>query len=99
MVETEIYCHGCDKYFRFDLDVTKNGNHVIKCPGCGHEHCRVIKNGRITSTCWDQRNGITVYYTAASTGTYSTGIYVGGGSSTTSASDNYPGAWTEWRSI
>ncbi len=99
MVETEIYCHGCDSYFRFDLDVTKNGNHVVKCPGCGHEHCRVIENGRITSTRWDQRNGITIRYSAATTGSYEFSIHCYSTGSTTTATDNYPGAWTEERAI
>ena len=64
MVGTEIYCHECEQYFRFELDASKNGNHVVECPGCGHEHCRVIVNGRITSTRWDQRNGMTYRYLA-----------------------------------
>jgi hypothetical protein len=99
MVETEIFCHGCNKYFRVDFDRNKNGNHVVKCPHCKHEHCRVIENGRITSTRWDQRNGVTWHY-VATTNTYSESTFVVyGSSSTTSASDNYPGAWTEWRSI
>jgi Zn finger protein HypA/HybF involved in hydrogenase expression len=61
MVETEIYCHGCGQYFRVDFDTNKKGNHVVKCPTCQHEHCRVIENGRITSTRWDRRNGSSYY--------------------------------------
>ena len=99
MVETEIYCHECDKYFRVDFDRNKNGNHVVECPTCGHEHCRVIRNGRITSTRWDRRNR-NIFIYVASTASYSLSIF---GqyptSSTTSADDNYVGSWTEWRSI
>src|ERR1700690_528754 len=56
----EIHCHNCDKYVQFTLDLSMNGNHVLKCPNCGHEHCRVVENGKITDTRWDQRNGVFV---------------------------------------
>lgn len=98
MVETEIYCHECNSYFRFDLDASKNGNHVVHCPRCGHEHCRVLENGRITSIRWDRRNGQTMQYSATTAG-YKASIHFYTGGSTTSATDNYPGAWTEWRSV
>lgn len=29
---------------------------VIECPKCGHEHCRVIENGRVTGQRFDSRN-------------------------------------------
>lgn len=38
------------------MDLSLNGNHVLKCPNCGHEHCRVVKDGVITDIRWDQRN-------------------------------------------
>ena len=98
MVETEIFCHGCDTFFRVNFDGTKNGNHVVKCPTCKHEHCRVIVDGRITSTRWDRQNGPSMHY-SASTSSYSATIFKTYGSSTTKADDNYPGAWTEWRSV
>jgi Zn finger protein HypA/HybF involved in hydrogenase expression len=66
-VKTEIYCHECDRYIRFSLDKSLNGNHVIKCPKCGHEHCRVIKDGEVTGERWDSRNGQTYYVSAYST--------------------------------
>lgn len=52
----ELHCHGCDQYVQFDLDLSLNGNHVLTCPKCGHEHCRVVRNGRITGDRWDSRN-------------------------------------------
>ena len=55
----EIHCHACDRYVQFNLDLGLDGNHVLKCPNCGHEHCRVVRNGRITRDRWDQRNGQT----------------------------------------
>jgi len=43
----ELHCHNCDRYVQFDIDPDMDGNFVIKCPNCGHEHCRVVKNGMI----------------------------------------------------
>ncbi|MCK5235982.1 MAG: hypothetical protein KAR06_03270 [Deltaproteobacteria bacterium] len=53
----ELHCHDCNQYVQFDMDMSLNGNHVLNCPNCGHEHCRVVKDGIITSERWDQRNG------------------------------------------
>lgn len=53
----EIYCHHCDRYVQFKIDMSLNGNHVLNCPNCGHEHCRVVKDGVITGDRWDSRNG------------------------------------------
>ena len=97
MVETEIYCHECDRYFRANFDASKDGNHVVNCPNCGHEHCRVIEEGKVTSVRWDRRN-MTFNY-AASTNAYTGSIYKYHGASTTSDTDSYLGSWTEWRSI
>jgi hypothetical protein len=60
---TEIDCHECGETIFADIDLGLNGNHVIVCP-CGHEHCRVVKNGRITSTRWDSRNSQVSWITA-----------------------------------
>lgn len=60
----ELYCHDCGKYVQFNLDLSLNGNHILNCPNCGHEHCRVVKNGKITDVRWDSRNfGNTPIYT------------------------------------
>ena len=64
----ELHCHACNQYVQFDIDIEQNGDHVIVCPNCGHEHCRVIKDGVITEARWDRRNGgyanfNTAYYT------------------------------------
>lgn len=56
----ELHCHNCGRYVQFTLDVSMNGNHVLNCPNCDHEHCRVVKDGRITDIRWDQRNGPTI---------------------------------------
>jgi len=76
----ELWCHECNQYVQFDIDVSLNGNHVIKCPVCGHEHCRVVKDGIITEVRWDSRNVnmqayntyMTTGMTSSSTSTYNT---------------------------
>jgi len=69
----ELHCHACDHYVQFSMDLAKDGNHVLECPNCGHEHCRVVKDGKITDIRWDQRNGptIQIYTTSSTTGTTS----------------------------
>jgi hypothetical protein len=80
----EIYCHECENYVQFNIDMSLNGNHVLKCPVCGHEHCRVVKNGEITEDRWDSRNDDGGTYTVSVTGYSQTSIY-----STSTASSVY----------
>ena len=54
----ELHCHVCGQYVQFTIDESLDGNHVLTCP-CGHEHCRVVRNGKITDIRWDSRNGPT----------------------------------------
>ena len=61
----ELHCHNCGKYVQFDIDLSLNGNHVLECPNCKHEHCRVVKNGIITGDRWGSRNGPTINITAS----------------------------------
>lgn len=65
----ELWCHDCRHYVQFDVDVSLNGNHVLECPNCGHEHCRVVENGVITDIRWAQRNGPTYQIVAGTTAT------------------------------
>ena len=89
----ELWCHECESYVQFPIDLSMDGNHVLNCPKCDHEHCRVVENGRITSTRWDSRNKThnIASYTLASSGTcitastYMTGWGI---TSTTSTSAN-----------
>lgn len=53
--KTDLHCHQCGKGFIALLDFGINGNHIIECPRCGHEHCRVIKDGVITGDRWSSR--------------------------------------------
>lgn len=49
---TEIHCHSCSKNFVAELDLDINGDHVIECAHCGHEHMRTVKDGKITEARW-----------------------------------------------
>lgn len=55
--KTDLHCHECSKTFVALLDYTINGNHVALCPYCGHEHFRVIKDGKITEERWNSSYG------------------------------------------
>lgn len=69
MEKQELHCHNCQNYVQFDIDLELNGNHVIICPKCKHEHCRVVEKGIITKDRWGQRNGNSnfVTYTVSNT--------------------------------
>lgn len=81
----ELWCHDCERYVQFTLDLSLNGNHVLNCPNCGHEHCRVVKDGKITDIRWDSRNGPNIpaigNLSSSVTSTY-TNYSASGGSST-----------------
>jgi hypothetical protein len=55
---TELHCHECNGYIKFALDKGKDGLHTLICPKCGHEHCRIVKNGVVTGDRWDSRNKV-----------------------------------------
>ena len=71
----ELHCHACDRYVQFNMDLSLNGNHVLKCPNCGHEHCRVVTDGKITADRWDSRNGSAIYISANTATTSNTSIF------------------------
>lgn len=52
----ELHCHECNKYVRFVLDVEIDGNYTIICPNCGHEHLRIVEDGKVTDKRWGSRN-------------------------------------------
>lgn len=56
-VKTSLHCHECGKDFVALLDYSLDGNHVVQCAHCGHEHCRVITKGKITEDRWSSRYG------------------------------------------
>ena len=51
----ELCCTNCGKYLIFKTKPEKNGNVIIVCDYCGHQHCRVVHNGRVTGDRWDRR--------------------------------------------
>ena len=53
---TELHCHDCDGYIKFALDKGKSGEHIVICPKCKHQHCRVIKDGKVLGDRWASRN-------------------------------------------
>lgn len=55
-VRTDMNCTECGKNFIAQLDFALDGNHVVECPYCAHEHCRVITNGRVTGDRWESRH-------------------------------------------
>ena len=55
-VRTDMDCHECSNTFIARLDFGIDGNHIVECPYCGHEHCRVIEEGRITEERWSSRH-------------------------------------------
>jgi ribosomal protein S27AE len=57
VTRTDMSCTECGKGFIAELDFSLNGNHIIECPRCGHEHCRVIRDGSITEERWSSKNG------------------------------------------
>lgn len=93
MTRQELHCHGCDRYVQFDMDLSLNGNHVFNCPNCGHEHCRVVENGKITGDRWDVRHGgmatIWISTTTATTSATSTWDTYTGGSGGTATTDTF----------
>jgi len=45
----EFWCSGgCSGYFRTKLRTNIDGDYIIVCPECGHEHFRIIRKGQIT---------------------------------------------------
>lgn len=55
-VRTDLHCTECRKGFVAQLDHSIEGNHIVECPHCGHEHCRVIEGGKVTDDRWSSRH-------------------------------------------
>jgi DNA-directed RNA polymerase subunit RPC12/RpoP len=47
-IRTDLYCTECKKNFVAKFDTIEDGNHIIVCPWCGHQHCRVVRKGVVT---------------------------------------------------
>lgn len=53
--QIEFYCGMCQHYTYVNLMLLE-GEHVMSCPNCGHEHYRHVKEGQITETRWNGKN-------------------------------------------
>lgn len=47
----EFYCSECQHYTYVNLCLLE-GEHVMACPNCGHEHYRHVTDGKITEKRW-----------------------------------------------
>lgn len=54
---THMDCHHCGKSFIALIDFSLDGNHIIECAHCGHEHYRKIQKGVVTEERWGSANG------------------------------------------
>ena len=94
----EIFCHNCEKWVQFDIDTSLDGNHVLECPNCGHEHCRVVKNGVITGDRWDSRNGPTFKVLSSTVTTTTVSSYSSYIANTTDSTNKFASyaLWDSW---
>ena len=53
--EESLYCSNCGRMLYFIRKEWKNGNIIIVCDYCGHQHCRRVENGEVTGDRWDAR--------------------------------------------
>lgn len=67
IVRTEIYCHECGNYVQFALNLGISGRHTLNCPICGHEHYRVVRDGRVSEERWQSSSQLPIVQ--VSTGT------------------------------
>jgi len=72
MEKQELYCHGCDRYVQFEIDMELEGRHMLECPSCGHKHYRVVVDGNITDGRWGPSAANMPTYTIAPSTTSST---------------------------
>jgi len=55
-IRQELHCHNCDMYVHFDLDLSVDGQVMLNCPQCNHEHYRYVYNGVISDQRWGSAN-------------------------------------------
>lgn len=56
IVRTDVYCHNCSRNFIAHIDYDLDGDHVVECPRCGHEHFRKIAAGVVTESRFNAAN-------------------------------------------
>jgi transcription elongation factor Elf1 len=50
----EFNCYVCSHYLYPRMNISLDGNYIVNCPVCGHQHYRTIRDGYITSDRFDQ---------------------------------------------
>lgn len=58
MQRTDMQCTNCSKTFIAEMDYSLNGNHIIRCAWCGHQHCRTVQGGKVTDQRWAPSNSL-----------------------------------------
>ena len=48
----ELFCHNCQNYVQFEVDLYQDGYYSIPCPSCGHMHHRRVQDRQITDERW-----------------------------------------------
>jgi DNA-directed RNA polymerase subunit RPC12/RpoP len=56
-VRTNCDCTSCGKIFIAKINHDLDGNHVLRCPFCGHQHFRTIRKGIVTGDRWSSQSG------------------------------------------
>ena len=69
LLKQEVYCHACNGYVQFEIDIDQDGSYTIPCPRCGHKHYRVVQNRRITDQRWASSGGSYIVTWATYSGT------------------------------
>lgn len=88
VVNQELYCHNCGQYVQFQLDEEMDGEHIIICPNCKHDHYRYINKGIISDQRWGQSPSQQIASVSVPVATYYATVT---GSATSSISVNVQG--------
>lgn len=94
--QQELFCHNCQNYIQFSLNIEIDGNYELKCPKCNHSHYRIVRKGKITDERYKSSNQnyyniVATTYSASSTYTLYAGIST---ATTASAKQFLYGAWS-----
>lgn len=84
VMRSNVHCTNCRGEFVAELDLDLEGNHVIVCPLCQHEHYRVVRGGEVTEDRW--RSSGTTFYATTFTSTSITLTYTSWDTTSTGAS-------------
>jgi len=68
-VNTEIWCHECQRRVLIRIEATATGNLTVPCPVCDHKHYRYVEEGVITEERWRSSSGFLTTSQWSTTGT------------------------------